>query len=97
MDQAFTFEVSGTGPDTIPPMRSACAGDQSDNPVVVDITGDHRVIADGVHLCKRRCTRRRSFARSAEYQVERFDYEGRKAYVRQVDSDISPTPSITPK
>ena len=31
-----------------------------------------------------------------QYHVERLDYDDRKAYVHQVDSEYSPTPSPTP-
>ena len=37
---------------------------------------------------RRRCTRRRSTSSKAQlYQVERLDFEGRKAFVREIDCD----------
>lgn len=61
----------------------------SDNFVIVDITQNHTVIGEmpfstaltelyekAIYLHETR-----------QYQVEKFDYEGRKAYVRRVDSD----------
>jgi DEAD/DEAH box helicase domain-containing protein len=61
----------------------------SDNFVVVDITQDHRVIAE-VSFTNALTTLHEKaiyLHEARQYQVERFDYQGRKAYVRQVDSD----------
>jgi DEAD/DEAH box helicase domain-containing protein len=61
----------------------------SDNFVVVDITGDHRVIAEvSFNAALTTLHEKAIYLHEArQYQVERFDYEGRKAYVRSVDSD----------
>jgi len=61
----------------------------SDNFVVVDITGDHRVIAEVSFTAALTTLHEKAIYlhEARQYQVERFDYEGRKAYVRAVDSD----------
>jgi DEAD/DEAH box helicase domain-containing protein len=61
----------------------------SDNFVVVDITGDHKVIADvSFPTALTTLHEKAIYLHDArQYQVERFDYEGRKAYVRRVDCD----------
>ena len=61
----------------------------SDNFVVVDITGDHRVIAEVSFPAALTTLHEKAIYlhEARQYQVERFDYDGRKAYVRQVDSD----------
>jgi DEAD/DEAH box helicase domain-containing protein len=61
----------------------------SDNFVVVDITGDHQVIAE-VSFPNALTTLHEKaiyLHEARQYQVERFDYAGRKAYVRRIDSD----------
>lgn len=61
----------------------------SDNFIVVDITGDHRVIAE-VDFSSALTTlyEKAIYLHDArQYQVEKFDYDGRKAFVRHVDSD----------
>jgi DEAD/DEAH box helicase domain-containing protein len=61
----------------------------SDNFVVIDITGDHKVIADVSFPAALTTLHEHAIYlhEARQYQVERFDYEGRKAYVRRVDSD----------
>jgi DEAD/DEAH box helicase domain-containing protein len=61
----------------------------SDNFVVVDITGDHRIIGDVAFTAALTTLHEKAIYLhdARQFQVERFDYEGRKAYVRQVDSD----------
>ena len=61
----------------------------SDNFVVVDITGDHQVIAEVAFTAALTTLYEKAIYLhdARQYQVERFDYEGRKAYVRRVDSD----------
>jgi DEAD/DEAH box helicase domain-containing protein len=61
----------------------------SDNFVVVDITGDHQVIAEVAFTAALTTVHEKAIYLhdARQYQVERFDYEGRKAYVRRVDSD----------
>ena len=75
--------------DTYPADAVSLRAVSSDNFVVVDITGDHRVIAE-VSFSNALTTLHEKaiyLHEARQYQVERFDYEGRKAYVRQVDSD----------
>jgi len=57
--------------------------------VVVDITGDHQVIAEVAFTAALTTLYAKAIYlhEARQYQVERFDYEGRKAYVRRVDSD----------
>lgn len=61
----------------------------SDNFLVIDITGEHRVIADVSFTAALTTLHEKAIYlhEARQYQVERFDYEGRKAYVRHVDSD----------
>jgi DEAD/DEAH box helicase domain-containing protein len=61
----------------------------SDNFVVVDITGDHDVIAEVAFTSALTTLHEKAIYlhEARQYQVERFDYGGRKAYVRRVDSD----------
>lgn len=75
--------------DTYPADAISLRSVSSDNFVVVDITGDHRVIADVAFTSALTTLHEKAIYlhEARQYQVERFDYEGRKAYVRQVDSD----------
>jgi DEAD/DEAH box helicase domain-containing protein len=61
----------------------------SDNFVVVDLTGDHQVIAEVSFTAALTTLHEKAIYLhdARQYQVERFDYAGRKAYVRRVDSD----------
>ncbi|MEP7354575.1 MAG: DEAD/DEAH box helicase [Acidobacteriota bacterium] len=61
----------------------------SDNFVVVEITGDHQIIAEVSFTAALTTLHEKAIYLhdARQYQVERFDYEGRKAYVRRVDSD----------
>jgi DEAD/DEAH box helicase domain-containing protein len=61
----------------------------SDNFIVVDITGDHQVIAEVAFTAAMTTLHEKAIYLhdARQYQVERFDYDGRKAYVRRVDSD----------
>src|SRR6185437_11501184 len=61
----------------------------SDNFVVVDITGDHRVIGEVAFTAALTTLHEKAIYlhEARQYQVERFDYDGRKAYVRAVNSD----------
>jgi DEAD/DEAH box helicase domain-containing protein len=56
---------------------------------VVDITGDHRIIATVSFTDALTALHEKAIYlhEARQYQVERFDYEGRKAYVRAIDSD----------
>jgi DEAD/DEAH box helicase domain-containing protein len=75
--------------DTYPADAVSLRSVSSDNFVVVDITSDHRVIADVAFTSALTTLHEKAIYlhEARQYQVERFDYEGRKAYVRQVDSD----------
>jgi DEAD/DEAH box helicase domain-containing protein len=55
----------------------------------VDVTGDHQVIAEVSFTAALTTLYEKAIYLhdARQYQVERFDYEGRKAYVRRVDSD----------
>jgi len=55
----------------------------------VDITGDHQVIAEVAFPMALTALHEKAIYmhEARQYQVEKFDYEGRKAYVRRVDSD----------
>jgi DEAD/DEAH box helicase domain-containing protein len=61
----------------------------SDNFVVVDTTGDHRIIAEVDFPSALTTLHEKAIYlhESRQYQVERLDYDGRKAFVRHVDSD----------
>ena len=61
----------------------------SDNCVVVDITGDHQIIGEVAFTAALTTLHEKAIYLhdARQFQVERFDYEGRKAYVRRVDSD----------
>ncbi len=75
--------------DTYPADAVSLRSISSDNFVVVDITGDHRVIAEVAFTAALTTLHEKAIYlhEARQYQVERFDYEGRKAYVRKVDSD----------
>jgi DEAD/DEAH box helicase domain-containing protein len=55
----------------------------------VDVTGDHQVIAEVSFTAALTTLYEKAIYLhdARQYQVEHFDYEGRKAYVRRVDSD----------
>jgi DEAD/DEAH box helicase domain-containing protein len=75
--------------DTYPADAVSLRAVSSDNFVVIDITGDHKVIADvSFPTALTTLHEKAIYLHDArQYQVERFDYDGRKAYVRRVDSD----------
>ncbi|HML16564.1 MAG TPA: DEAD/DEAH box helicase [Bryobacteraceae bacterium] len=75
--------------DTYPADAVSLRAVSSDNFVVVDITGDHRVVAEVSFTAALTTLHEKAIYlhEARQYQVERFDYEGRKAYVRAVDSD----------
>jgi len=75
--------------DTYPADAVNLRAVSSDNFVVVDITGDHRVIAEVSFPAALTTLHEKAIYlhEARQFQVERFDYEGRKAYVRAVDSD----------
>jgi len=61
----------------------------SDNFVVVDVTGEPQVIAQVDFPSALTSLHEKAIYlhEARQYQVERFDYEGRKAYVRRVECD----------
>jgi DEAD/DEAH box helicase domain-containing protein len=75
--------------DTYPADAVSLRAVTSDNFVVIDITGDHKVIAEvSFPTALTTLHEKAIYLHDArQYQVERFDYDGRKAYVRRVDSD----------
>lgn len=75
--------------DTYPADAISLRSVTSDNFVVVDITSDHRVIATVSFADALAALHEKAIYlhEARQYQVERFDYEGRKAYVRAIDSD----------
>ena len=75
--------------DTYPADTVSLRSITSDNFVVIDITAEHRVIAE-VSFPRALVTLHEKaiyLHESRQFQVERFDYDGRKAYVRHVDCD----------
>ncbi len=75
--------------DTYPADAVSLRSVTSDNFVVIDTTGDHKVIAEvSFPMALTTLHEKAIYLHEArQYQVERFDYDGRKAYVRQVDCD----------
>src|SRR5579871_5234891 len=75
--------------DTYPADAVSLRAVSSDNFIVVDITGEHQVIAEvSFPMALETLHEKAIYLHEArQYQVEKFDYEGRKAYVRSVDSD----------
>jgi DEAD/DEAH box helicase domain-containing protein len=75
--------------DTYPADAVSLRAISSDNFVVVDITGEHKVIAEVSFPAALTTLHERAIYlhEARQYQVENFDYEGRKAYVRRVDCD----------
>jgi len=75
--------------DTYPADAVSLRAVSSDNFVVVDITGDHQIIAEVSFTAALTTLHEKAIYlhQARQYQVERFDYDGRKAYVRSVDSD----------
>ena len=75
--------------DTYPADAVSLRAVSSDNFVVVDITGDHKVIGEVSFPTALTTLHEKAIYlhEARQYQVEKFDYDGRKAYVRRVDSD----------
>jgi len=75
--------------DTYPADAVSLRAISSDNFVVVDTTGEHQVIAEvSFPMALTALHEKAIYLHEArQYQVEKFDYDGRKAYVRRVDSD----------
>jgi DEAD/DEAH box helicase domain-containing protein len=75
--------------DTYPADAISLRSITSDNFVVVDTTGEPQVIAevDFPSALTTLYEKAIYLHEARQYQVEKFDYEGRKAYVRRVESD----------
>ena len=75
--------------DTYPADAVSLRNVTSDNFVVVDITGEHKIIGEVSYPMALVTLHEKAIYlhEARQYQVERFDHEGRKAYVRSVDSD----------
>ena len=75
--------------DTYPADAVSLRSLSSDNFVVVDITGEHEVIAEVSFTAALTTLHEKAIYLhdARQYQVEKFDYDGRKAYVRRVDCD----------
>ncbi|MGA2215689.1 MAG: DEAD/DEAH box helicase [Bryobacteraceae bacterium] len=75
--------------DTYPADTVSLRSMSSDNFIVVDITGDHQVIAEVAFTAALTTLHEKAIYlhEARQFQVEKLDYEGRKAYVRRVDSD----------
>jgi DEAD/DEAH box helicase domain-containing protein len=75
--------------DTYPADAVSLRSVSSDNFVVVDITGEPRVIADVSYTTALTTLHEKAIYlhEAKQFHVERFDYKERKAYVRRVDCD----------
>jgi DEAD/DEAH box helicase domain-containing protein len=75
--------------DTYPADTVSLRAVTSDNFVVIDITAQHRIIAEVSFPAALTSLHEKAIYlhEARQFQVERFDYDGRKAYVRHVDSD----------
>ena len=75
--------------DTYPADAISLRAVTSDNFVVVDITGEPKVIAEVSFPAALTTLHEKAIYlhEARQYQVERFDYDERKAYVRRVECD----------
>ena len=75
--------------DTYPADAISLRSITSDNFVVVDTTGEPQVIAEVDFPSALTTLHEKAIYlhEARQYQVEKFDYKGRKAYVRRVESD----------
>jgi DEAD/DEAH box helicase domain-containing protein len=75
--------------DSYPADATSLRSVSSDNFVVVDITGEAQVIADVSFTTALTTLHEKAIYlhEARQYHVERFDYQERKAYVKQVDCD----------
>ena len=75
--------------DTYPADAVSLRAVTSDNFVVIDITHDHKVIAEVSFPTALTTLHEKAIYlhEARQFQVEKFDYEGRKAYVRSVNCD----------
>jgi len=75
--------------DTYPADAVSLRAISSDNFVVIDITGEHKVIAEVAFPAALTTLHEKAIYlhEARQFQVETFDYDGRKAYVRSVNCD----------
>jgi DEAD/DEAH box helicase domain-containing protein len=75
--------------DSYPADATSLRAVSSDNFVVVDITGEARVIAEVAFTAALTTLHEKAIYlhESQQFHVERFDYDERKAYVKRVDCD----------
>jgi len=75
--------------DTYPADAISLRSITSDNFVVVDTTGEHKIIGEVSFTAALTTLHEKAIYlhEARQYQVERMDYENRKAYVTEVDSD----------
>ncbi|MBV8819785.1 MAG: DEAD/DEAH box helicase, partial [Acidobacteriaceae bacterium] len=75
--------------DTYPADAVSLRAVTSDNFVVIDITHEHKVIAEVSFPTALTTLHEKAIYlhEARQFQVEKFDYEGRKAYVRAVNCD----------
>jgi DEAD/DEAH box helicase domain-containing protein len=75
--------------DTYPADATSLRSVSSDNFVVVDITGEAKVIAEVAYTTALTTLHEKAIYlhEARQYHVERFDYAERKAYVKSVDCD----------
>jgi len=75
--------------ETYPADATSLRAVTSDNFVVVDITGEAKIIAEVSFPAALTSLHEKAIYlhEARQYHVERFDYKERKAYVRRVDSD----------
>jgi DEAD/DEAH box helicase domain-containing protein len=75
--------------DTYPADAISLRSVTSDNFVVIDATGEHKVIAEVSFPTALTTLHEKAIYmhEARQFQVEKFDYEGRKAYVRLVNCD----------
>src|SRR6202011_5264096 len=75
--------------DTYPAGGVSLRAVTSDNFVVIDITGEHKVIAEVSFPAALTTLHEKAIYLhdARQFQVEKFDYAGRKAYVRRVECD----------
>src|SRR5580700_5882592 len=75
--------------DTYPADAVSLRSVSSDNFVVIDITGEPRVIADVSYTTALTTLHEKAIYlhEARQFHVDRFDYEERKAYVHRVDCD----------
>jgi DEAD/DEAH box helicase domain-containing protein len=93
LEETGTFHKSGENwhwtSDTYPADAISLRAVTSDNFVVVDDTGEPKVIAEVDFPSALTSLHEKAIYLhdAKQYQVERFDYDGRKAYVRAVECD----------